>query len=132
MEYNVLAGIDITLDRVVMTASGANSNYAIAAAFDYGLGGRAYQKPAVNTTAVPTIDRLTGKAFEPMTTNTAAIFIWSVDQGGSIAVTQGSVRPIESKNNYLRLKPEPAALPKDHAAFNYCCLLYTSPSPRDS
>ncbi len=124
MEYNVFAGVDFVLDRVVMTAAGADKNYEMGA-FDYVLSGRAYTRLAVPETAVPIRDRLTGKAFEPMTTNTACIFIWSVDQGGTIAVTQGSVRPIDSKNNYRRLKPEMPALPKDHAAFNYWLANYT-------
>jgi len=70
-------------------AAGTTTTSTIANQVDFMINGASFRKASASNAASPTVDITTGAAFRPLVANQCCIFLYSLDAGGAIRVSQG-------------------------------------------
>lgn len=97
-------------------AAGTTTTYSTTAAVLSCIKGKLYSKSAVTNGTTPTVDVVTGKAFQALTAGKSCIFLFGFDSGGTIRVTQGPIVPTDDVNGDLAALHYPT-FPDTIAAF---------------
>lgn len=111
-------GIDQAFTSGLLTATGAATTYDTTATINFSVNGELYQKTAITGGATPTTDINTGAAFVSLGTNKRSVFVWMMNNAGTVAVAQGEVVSTDESNLPIGL-PQFPHIPTGYTPFAF-------------
>lgn len=81
--------------------SGAATTFSTGGTKTFSVNGKAFTRAAFAGAATPTSDETTGATFVPITVNKGCAFVWGLDAGGNIKVSQGRLADLDSAGNFI-------------------------------
>ena len=111
------APLSICFSKAGLTA-GTTTTYTTASAVVYSYRGKMYSAAAATNAATPTLDADTGVAFNPLSANQGAIYLFGYNAAGTIQVTQSGIQALDVSGNFI-IAPQLPATPEGVTPFGY-------------
>lgn len=119
MEALARTGLTAVLGKAGLTATGAETVYDTANAFDFAIDGVLYSKAAVTDGATPTTDANTGENLVALADDEGCMLLWLINAAGTVALAQGPIRALDADTGDFVVDPQLPAVPDGYVPFAY-------------